>query len=193
MSEREPFAQGLQFRIAVPHDLMPWIQVFGAADVSAELGYQTDSVAEPSGLGESFFFCVGLQHFDLGVGEQDLGGKIGAPSAQERHEHDPPGDDEIDGDGPFESLSGLVLQRLDATAALQYAMPVFDAPAQAVPPQALLSLFWCGDLTGGDQEPFDRFGAGWRRGFVNMHHPQPEGVPGTCVLKNHMDLWKPKI
>lgn len=57
VSEREPFAQRLQYRIAVPHDLMPWVRVFGATDVAAESGYETDGVAEPGGLGEAFFLA----------------------------------------------------------------------------------------------------------------------------------------
>ena len=57
MSERESLAQRLQYRIAVPHDLMAGVGVFGTADVAAESGYQTDGIAEPSGLGDAFFLA----------------------------------------------------------------------------------------------------------------------------------------
>ena len=77
------------------------------------------------------FFCVGLQHFDLQVREQQLGGKIWARSAQQRHQHDSPDHHEIDGDGALESLGRLVLQSFDATTAFQYPVPVFNAPPQA--------------------------------------------------------------
>ena len=102
------------------------------AEITAEAGYETHGITQLFGLRQSFFFGVSLKHFDLEVGEQDLGGKIRALSAQQRHEHDSPGNDQIDGDGAFESLGGLVLQRLDAAAAFEDAMPVFDAPSQAV-------------------------------------------------------------
>ena len=63
------------------------------------------------------FFSVGLQHFNLGVGEQDFCRQVRALAAQERPEHDSPGNDEIDGDGALEPRSRLVLQSLDAAAA----------------------------------------------------------------------------
>jgi hypothetical protein len=41
----------------LPHDLVSRVRVFGAADVAAQSGYKTDGIAEPSGLGDSFFFA----------------------------------------------------------------------------------------------------------------------------------------
>jgi hypothetical protein len=85
--------------------------------------------ASPSRIDLSIrFFCVGLQHFNLQVREQALGGKIWARSAQQRHLHDSPAKHEMDGDGALESLGRLVLQSFDATSAFQYPPPVFNAP-----------------------------------------------------------------
>ena len=57
MSEGEAFAQRLQLRIALPHDLVPRVRIVGAANVSTESGYEAHSIAESSGLGDAFFFA----------------------------------------------------------------------------------------------------------------------------------------
>ena len=133
--------------------------------------------------------CLSLRHFNLDVGEQDLGRKIRALSAQERHQHDTPGNDEIDGDGAFEPLSRFVLQSLDTAAAFQYSMPVFDAPAQAIPVQAFLGLFYRGDLAGCQQEPLQRLGVGGRRWFEYMDHCELDGLlAGPVRRRAELDL-----
>ena len=57
MPEGESFAQRLQLRIALPHDLMPRVRIGGAANVSTESGYKAHRIAESSGLGDAFFFA----------------------------------------------------------------------------------------------------------------------------------------
>jgi len=47
------------------------------------------------------FFCVCFERLDLEIGEQQLGWKLRDLSAKERHEHDSPGDHQIDGNGSF--------------------------------------------------------------------------------------------
>ena len=42
-----------------------------------------------------FFLSVSLQHFDLEVGQQNSGGKLRARAAEQGHQHDAPGDDEV--------------------------------------------------------------------------------------------------
>jgi hypothetical protein len=106
-------------------------------------------------------FCVGVQHLDLEVGEQDRCGKLRAFSAQKGHQHDAPGNDQIDANGARESVGGLVLQGLDAAVAFQYPMPVFDAPAQAVATHTIVGLPTLRDLAG-RQEALDGRGIGWR-------------------------------
>ena len=66
MSEGESFAQRLQLRIALPHDLVSRVRIVGAANVSTESGYKAHGITESSGLCDSFF-CVSLQHLDLRV------------------------------------------------------------------------------------------------------------------------------
>ena len=61
----------------MPHDLMPWIGVFGAANVSAELGYETDGVAEPSGLGDLFFFALACSTSILASENKTSAGRSG--------------------------------------------------------------------------------------------------------------------
>ena len=57
MPEGESFAQRLQLRIALPHDLVPRVRIVGAANVSTESGYNAHSISESSGLCDAFFFA----------------------------------------------------------------------------------------------------------------------------------------
>ena len=43
--------------MALPHDLVPRVRIFGAANVAAESGYKTDGITESNGVGDSFFFA----------------------------------------------------------------------------------------------------------------------------------------
>ena len=121
------------------------------------------------------FFGVGGEHFDLDIGEQYFGREFGTGSAEQRHEHDAPTDDEPDGDGAFEPSAGLVGERFDAAAALEDAVLVFDAPAQAVPAHARQGVLDIAQFAGRQQEPLDWVGIGWRRGLARMHDPQRHG------------------
>jgi hypothetical protein len=62
-------------------------------------------------------------------------------------QHDPPGNDQTDGNRPTQSFSGCVGQILDTTPGLQHTVPVFDTPPQNVPAQALFGLRSRGDLS----------------------------------------------
>ena len=55
--EGKASAKGLQFRIALVHDLVTCGGIGSATDVAAESGYKAHGITEPSGLGESFFFA----------------------------------------------------------------------------------------------------------------------------------------
>ena len=54
-------------------------------------------------------------------------------------------------------------------------MPVFDAPAQAIPAHARQGILDIVEPAGRQQEPLDGFGVRWRRWFAHMHHPQRDG------------------
>ena len=43
--------------IALPHDLVARVRVFGSPNVSTKAGYETDCVTESSGLGDPFFLA----------------------------------------------------------------------------------------------------------------------------------------
>jgi hypothetical protein len=81
------------------------------------------------------FLSVSLQHRDLKVGQQNPGGELRACPAQQGHQHDAPGDDEVDANGALETIGAVVGQILDPAAGLEHPMPVFDASAQAIPVQ----------------------------------------------------------
>jgi hypothetical protein len=57
VAQRQASAKGLQFRVALPHDLVPWRRVLCAPDIAAEPGYEAYGIAEPSWLVDSFFFA----------------------------------------------------------------------------------------------------------------------------------------
>lgn len=151
---------------------MSWRRISGSAEITAEASDETHGITKLFGLRQSFFFSVSLKHLDLQVGEQDLGGKLRTLPAEQGHQHDPPGNHQIDGDGTLQTFGVSMCQGLNSAATFQDAMPVFDAPAQAVPTQTLVSLLDGGDLAGGQQEPLDGFDIGWGGAFPHVHHPQ---------------------
>ena len=75
----------------------------------------------------------------------------------------------------FESFSGFVLMLLNLAAALQDAVPFFDAPASSIEVQDAGGVFRRLDFLGGQQRPFDRLGAGRWIFFHGIHTPQGDG------------------
>ena len=70
------------------------------------------------------FFSISLQY---------LGRQFRRLSAQERHKHYPPCDNQIYCYRPLEPPGGLMRQGFNPTPGFQHTMPVFYAPAQAIP------------------------------------------------------------
>ena len=70
---------------------------------------------------------------EFNIGEQDLGGQFRSLSAQQSHQHDPPGNDEVDRDRPPNALGRVVGDPLDGAAGLENPVPIFNAPTQTVP------------------------------------------------------------
>lgn len=72
----------------------------------------------------------------------------------------------------LDSLGTVVCELLGLAAALEHAVPVLDAPAQAVPVEYLLRLLVKRDHHGGQQEPFQRQRALRRCFLADVHYPQ---------------------
>ena len=98
--------------MAVPQEL----RTGGVACTSkppAEACEQLNCLAQVSGWGEVARAGEGGEHTQLDVAEQHLGGQLGHLAPEPHHQLDAPGDDRLDGDGPFEALGGMVLKLLD--------------------------------------------------------------------------------
>ena len=131
-------------------------RIIVAAKITPRAGNQTYRIAKVGRLLDSVLFGEGVQHRDLNLAEQHRGGKFRAGPPQQGHEHDAPGDDQVDRNGALESLGAVVCEILDAASGLEHPMPVSDAPAQAIPAQTGLRVVNRVDGAGGQQEPLQR-------------------------------------
>ncbi len=143
------------------------------------------------GEGQGFFFGVVPQDRQFDIREEIFGWKIRVFPPQKAHEHDAPRDHQADRKGPFETESGVVLQRLDPQSRLEDPVPVFDAPPQTVPAHALPGIGGSRDLAGRQQEPFERVAAilGLPR-FLHVNDGQSDGGLGL-VGRRRKDLDRP--
>ena len=87
----------------------------------------------------------------------------------------------MDGDGALQSLGASMRQGFDAATALQDAMPVFNAPAQAVPAQTLLGLLDGRDFARRQQKPLKRLGILWRIGRASCTTHSVIGALSLCA------------
>ena len=72
---------------------------------------------------------------------------------------------------------------------IRHAVPVFDAPPQAVPAQAFLRLLNACDGARTEQEPFDRLSVTWPGNLADVHHPQLDGRLGAVLRRGQqLDL-----
>jgi len=53
--ETKAFAESLELRVAVPHELMSWRRISGSAEITAEASYETHGITKLFGLRQSFF------------------------------------------------------------------------------------------------------------------------------------------
>lgn len=53
------------------------------------------------------FFCIGIQYIDFEIRDEHFHGKLRTLFAQKGHQHDAPGNDQIDCDRSFETLRAL--------------------------------------------------------------------------------------
>ena len=128
-------------------------------------------IASPSSVGTGVcFFGIGCQHRDLKIGEQHSGRESGAFAAQQRHQHDTPSDLQPYANGAFQAVSGLMPQVFSAATALDYPVPMFKPPTQAIPTQAGLGLRHGIDLAGGQQAPRNGGHANGWIDFTNIAH-----------------------
>ena len=109
---------------------------------------------------------------DLDVGEEDVGRQLGRVAAQQSHRGEAPGDDCINGHCPLNPLAGAMAEIFDLAAGLEHAVPVFDAPAQAIPFEDFEGLLSGCHRQGGQQEPFQWLEVVWRRLFADMHETE---------------------
>jgi len=82
-----------------------------------------------------------LKDLALPLVKEELAGHLRDISPQESQEHDPPGNDGIQGNPPQQDFGGVVLMVEDPASALEHPMPFFDAPAKTIPAKALERLF----------------------------------------------------
>src|SRR5467141_2022295 len=73
--------------------------------------------------------------------------------------------------------------RSTAQPDLRNPVPVFDAPTQTVPAQALNGVFGGSDIHGSEQEPLDSLGSRRRRRFHRMNHPDVDGILVRTILR----------
>jgi len=71
----------------------------------------------------------------------------------------------------------------DVAAALEHAMPLFDAPAPAIPLEAFAGLFGGGQRDRGQQEPFDGGSPLRSVRFHDVKSPQLERGPVTQLRR----------
>src|SRR5208283_1190573 len=115
-----------------------------------------DAPPPPVGWAVSgLFFSVSAEYLNFEIGEQHFGRKLRGISAQEGHQHNSPGDDQINGDGAFDTFGGFMSGVFGAASRLEHAMPVFNAPTQAVPAQAHKGVLFRLYFHRGQQEPLN--------------------------------------
>jgi hypothetical protein len=83
------------------------------------------------GLGPPLFL-QSFQDFDFPALEKNIAGQIGNFTAQQDHQLDAPSQNHINGDGPLETLGGLVLMFLHLAAAFENPVPFLNAPSPTV-------------------------------------------------------------
>jgi len=139
----------------LPNQLVARRRVMLPAQISSYFSYKTYGIIQLSGLLKVFFLrrLRGPSVRCRRRAPRQGGLESRVPQS---HQHGPPGNYEVDGDGPLEAVRGLVRQIFNLTPALQYPVPVLDPPAQALPPQASLCLLGRSDFHRG-QEPLDQF------------------------------------
>jgi len=137
------------------------------------------------------FFSVGTQHFDFKIREQNLSRQFRGFSAQQGHQHDAPGNDQVYGHSPSEALGGVVGHVFNAAAGLQNPVPVFYAPAEAIPAHAFHGFFRRGDFFRGQQEPFNSLSIRGRIFLPGMNRPYLNGLLVLVIvwrLERHIQI-----
>ena len=150
---------------------MAWRRVVVASEIASYLRDQSHCFTQQRGRLQPFFFSVGTQGSQFDVREQHLSGQFRGFSSQKCHQHNPPGNDKVNGDRAAQTFSAMVSDILNAAPGLEHAMQVFDTPAQTVPAQASLGIFGGSDIDRGQQEPLHGLGVGRRIFLLSMNDP----------------------
>ena len=118
------------------------------------------------------------QHRDLRFREQVFGRQFRRGPSEQRKGRKPPRDHRVQRDRPLDPLRRVVGRLLHVAPRFQDPVPVLDAPAQGVEVEHLHRRRPPRDGKGRQQQPFHRFGAGGRLGFVDMCQVQFKTDPG---------------
>jgi len=99
--------QGVKILAAVPHQLVAR-GIAGVGEITTEAGDQRHGVAQRDGHFGPIGFGPCGHDFDLEVGVQDRHRQFGHFPAQQGHHHDPPADDQLDGDRTLEPIQRVI-------------------------------------------------------------------------------------
>ena len=136
-------------------------------EIAAEDGHDDQGSAQSVGIqGQLAVLGEVGQRGDLGVVKDDVGREFGCVASEASESEQAPGDDGLDGEAAFQPLALVVVEELGPAAGLEDAMPLLDAPAQAILIQDPLGVLERGDALAGQQGPAER-GRALGRGLLD--------------------------
>src|SRR6266480_4806208 len=140
----------------------------------------------------TFLLLQSFQNLHFPVVEKDLTGQLGNWTTEQDQQLDTPGQDDVQGNGPLEALSGLVLMLFHLAAAFENPVPFLDAPTPAVAVHQGRRLGRRLDFLGRQQQPFNRLGVRGRVLFPHINAPEQEGRMGLQIAagRSHGDFLK---
>ena len=123
--------------VPAPHDLVSGRRVMLAILVPAEQGDEQHRTGEVARCGQRGVGGVVGEETKLDVAEQQLGVALGDLAPEQRHEHEAPRDDGLDGQRALEPLGAVKAEMLGPASRLQHPEEVLHAPAPQIVPNGL--------------------------------------------------------
>ena len=151
-----PPTEPLQLAISPPQGLHPGLAVAFTAKKSAEFGHRPDRIAERQGLPGRPDRLLGggeaLQDGDFGGRERHRRRLIWIDPHRVGHPQEPPCDNGIPRDRPFQPLTGFSWKVFDMTpSGFPREMQAFNPPARAIPGHDALGVCCRGHRQRGDE------------------------------------------
>ncbi len=133
---------------------------------------RTHRIAEPVRPRPGMLPGIVAQEVELMIGKHQPRFAVGHLPAEQRHDHDAPGNHSIDRNRPLQPFGSAEQQKLDPAAGLQEAEIVFNSPALQVIADHLGGLPGRADLKRRQQVPLDRVLARRWCGLFDMNRRQ---------------------